>query len=192
MKKGKIFSVPFRRKRQRRTYYKKRLKILISNKFRFVVRRSLNNLQVSIIEYDVKGDKVLFTINSKILSKFGWKGNNGNLSSAYLVGLLAGKKAIENGVKEVILDLGFSSSIKGSRFYAALAGAVDAGLKIPFNLGVLPPKDRLSGEHVSKYALILKNDKTKYNAQFSNYLKKGLNPEDITKRFNEIKAKIND
>lgn len=191
MRKGKIFTVPFRRKRQGRTYYKKRLKILLSNKYRFVVRKSLKNLQASIVEYNVNGDKVILTISSKSLSKIGWKGDAGNLPSAYLTGLLAGKKAIENGINDAILDLGFNNSVKGSRLYAALAGAIDAGLKIPFQHGISPPKERISGEHIAKYAQLLKNDKSKYEKQFSSYLKKGLNPEDTVKHFNEIKGKIN-
>ena len=190
MKKGKVFAVPFRRKRQGRTYYKKRLKILLSNKARFVIRKSLKDLQASIIKYNPGGDKVLFTINSKALSKFGWKGDNGNLSSAYLIGLLAGKKAIEKGIKDAVLDLGFSNSIKGSRLYAALAGAIDSGLKIPFNSEILPTKDRISGEHIAKYALVLKNNKLTYDRQFSNYIKRGLNPEDIVNHFNEVKGRI--
>ncbi len=191
MKKGKIFTVLFRRKRQGRTYYKKRLKILLANRYRIVVRKSLRNLQASIIRYDAKGDNVLFAISSKTLSKYGWKGDNGNLPSAYLVGLIAGKKAIEKGIKDAVLDLGFNNSVKGSRLYAALAGAIDAGLKIPFNPEILPAKERISGDHIAKYAQILKNNKLNYEKQFSDYIKRGLDPEDIVKHFNEIKGKIN-
>ena len=191
MKKGKIFTVPFRRKREGRTHYKKRLKLLMSNQHRFVVRKSLNGMQVSIVDYNAQGDKILFTVDSKALTKLGWKGANGNLPSAYLIGMLAGKKAIENGIKEAILDVGFNDSVKGSRLYAALAGAVEAGLIIPHDPEVLPPKDRVSGEHIAKYAQSLKNDKTRYNLQFSNYIKKGFNPESMQNHFNEIKGKIN-
>ncbi len=190
MRENNVFNVPFRRKRQGRTYYRKRLKILMSNKFRFVVRGSLKNFHASIIEYNDKGDKVLFTIDSKALIKLGWKGDNGNLPSAYLIGALAGKKALEKGIKDAVLDLGFNKSTKGSRVYAALAGAVDMGLKIPFNQIVLPPKDRISGEHIAKYAQQLRSDEPKYKRQFSNYAKKGINPSDIVKHFNEIKVKI--
>ncbi|MDP3765083.1 MAG: 50S ribosomal protein L18 [Nanoarchaeota archaeon] len=189
-RKGKVFTVPFRRKRQGRTYYKKRLRVLSSNKARLVIRKSLKDLQASIIEYNPKGDRILFTINSKALNKIGWKGDNGNISSAYLIGLFAGKKAIEKGVKDAILDLGFTNSVKGSRIYAALAGAIDAGLKIPFNSEILPAKDRISGEHIAKYAHYLKNNKSAYDRQFSNYIKRGLNPEDIVEHFNKIKSKI--
>ena len=190
MRKGKILLLPFRRKKEGKTYYRKRLKILSSNKFRFVVRKSLNDLQASIVGYDAKGDKVLFTVNSKTLNKLGWKGGSGNIPSAYLIGAIAGKKALEKGVKEAILDLGFNNSTKGSRLYAALAGAIDSGLKIPFNAKVLPSKDRILGEHIIKYAHELKSDKPKYERQFSNYIKRGLNPEDIAKHFNEVKVSI--
>ena len=191
MIKGKIFTVPFRRKREGRTYYRKRIKLLVSSKYRLVVRKSLKSIQVSIVSFDPKGDKILLTVNSNSLGKIGWKGDSGNLSSAYLTGMLAGKKSIENGVKEAILDLGFDKSVKGTRIYAAVAGAIDAGLKIPFDQEMSPKKERIIGEHIVKYAHSLKNDKSRYERQFSNYLKRGLNPEDIVKHFNEIKGKIN-
>jgi hypothetical protein len=38
--------------------------------------------------------------------------------------------------------------VKGSRIYAALKGAVDAGLEIPYNPEVLPDDSRISGEHI--------------------------------------------
>ena len=190
MEKGKIFTVPFRRKREGRTYYKKRIKILMSGKYRFVARKSLRNMQASVIEFNPKGDRVVITVNSKVLAKLGWKGDNGNLSSAYLTGFAAGKKAQEKGIKEAIFDLGFNNSIKGSRFYAALAGAIDSGLRIPHDPEILPPKERISGTHIAAYAQQLKSDKIKYDRQFSNYLKRGLEPEEIVKHFNEIKNKL--
>ena len=191
MKRDNIFTVPFRRKREGKPYYKQRLKMVVSERPRFIVRRSLNNFQAAIASYDQKGDKILLTVNTKALSKLGWKGSTSNLSSAYLVGLLAGKKAIEKGVKEAILDIGLIKNTKKGSIYAVLAGAVDAGLSIPFDPEVLPAKDRIEGAHIAKYALELKKDKDKYHRQFSNYVKKGLNPEDIVKHFNEIKGKIN-
>ena len=191
MKNSRTYAIPFRRKREGRTYYKNRIKMLLSNKYRFVIRKSLRNFQASIIKYSPEGDSIILTVNSKSLDKLGWKGDCGNLPSAYLVGFLAGKRAIGKGITDAILDLGFYNSTKGSRLYAALAGAIDSGLKIPFSEEILPPKDRISGEHISKYAMILKNDKSKYEKQFSKYLKNGIEPEHIAKHFDEIKVKIN-
>lgn len=191
MKQKNNTSLPFRRKREGKTHYKKRLKILLSNKCRLVVRKSLNGTKASIVQYDTKGDKVLLTVDSKNLGKLGWKGNTGNLPSAYLAGMMLGKKAMQKGIKEAIADIGLNNSTKGSRLYAALAGAIDAGMKIPLGSEILPPKERLSGEHISKYAQSIKSDKEKYEKQFLDYIKKGLNPEDIVKHFNDIKGKIN-
>lgn len=191
MKQNSTYTLSFRRKREGRTFHKKRIKMLLANKPRLIVRKSLKGMQVLVAEYNPRGDKVLLTINSSILNKLGWKADTGNLPSAYLTGLLAGKKAIEKGVKEVILDIGNNVPSKGSRLYAALAGATDSGLKIPFDKEILPSKERISGEHIAKYAQSLKNDSQVYEKYFSNYIKKGLNPIDIVKHFNEIKGKIN-
>lgn len=191
MRKGKIFAVPYKRKRQGRTYYRKRLKILMSNKYRLVVRRSLRNLQISMVEYNSKGDRVIFTVDSKALVKFGWKADCGNIPSAYLTGFIAGKKSLQNQITEAVMDMGFSNSVKGSRFYAALAGAIDAGLKVPFSQEMLPSKDRISGAHIEKYANELNKRKEEYAKQFSDYLKRGLNPEEIVRHFNEVRARIN-
>lgn len=190
MMKGKIFTVPFRRKREGRTYYKQRLKTLLSSKPRFVVRKSLKNFYASLVYYIPKGDKIILTVSSKSLIKLGWKADTSNISSAYLVGFIAGKKAVEKGIKEAIFDIGLNNSVKGSRLYSALAGALDAGLKIPCNHEILPPKERISGEHIVKYACLLRSNKDRYEKYFSNYIKRGLAPEDIVKHFNEIKGKI--
>ena len=52
-------SVPFRRKREGRTDYKKRLAMLKSGKARLVVRKTLKNIYAQIIKYDAKGDIII-------------------------------------------------------------------------------------------------------------------------------------
>ena len=93
MNKGKTYNLGFRRKREGRTNYRKRLKILASNKSRLVVRKSLNNITAQVIEYHDDGDRIILSSDSKTLKKFGWKANKGNLPSAYLVGILLGTLA---------------------------------------------------------------------------------------------------
>ena len=58
-----------------------------------------------------------------------------------------GKKAIEKGVKKMILDAGISRSTKGSKIYAAVKGAKDAGLDIECNEKVFPSESRILGEN---------------------------------------------
>ena len=190
MKKGKIYPVGFRRKRIGKTHYGKRLKILVSDKPRLVIRKSLKNMQANIVAYDSNGDKVLSSANSRELEKFGWKLDKVNLPSAYLVGFLLGKRAKKNGIKNAVLDLGLNRPVKGGRFYAALSGALDAGLDIPHNPKILPSKERTAGDHIVKYALKLKNNENAFKNQFNNYISNDIDPEKIIDYFNKTKNKI--
>ncbi|MFH1455545.1 MAG: 50S ribosomal protein L18 [archaeon] len=182
--------VAFRRKREQKTDYKKRLSLVKSGLLRLVVRKSLNNLNLQIVEYNPKGDKVLVCANSRELIKLGYKGNRGNLPAAYLLGLLLAKKAKNAKIKKAIFDIGLYAKVKGNLLFAALKGAVDNGLDVAHNEDIFPSEERLSGEHIANYAKHLESNKEKYDKQFSVYLKQGLKPQDLKKHVEEIKAKI--
>jgi large subunit ribosomal protein L18 len=179
-----------KRRKKKKTDYKQRLGLLKSKKLRLVVRRSLNNIHLQIIEYEPKGDKTLIKVSSKNLRKYGWKAHGGNLPSAYLCGLLIGLMAMKKDINEAVLDVGLQTSIRGASIYAAAMGARDAGLIIDLNEEILPDMDRISGIHISNYAKLLKSNPEKYNRQFSYYLKNNLDPERLPKHFDEIKNKI--
>lgn len=141
------YVMPFRRKRQGKTNYKKRLALLKSNKPRLVIRRSLNNTYMQIVSYNPSGDKIVVSASSAELKKLGWNKHTGNLPSAYLTGLLLAKKAKD--VEEAILDMGLNNTVKGTRVFAALKGAKDGGLNIPLSDKVFPSEDRIAGKHIS-------------------------------------------
>ena len=190
MAKNKNYTVKFRRKRLRKTDYKARLRLLISKKNRLVIRKTLNQIYLQIINYDKGGDKVLFTLNSKILKKYGWGHGLNNLSASYLTGLLFGLEAKRKKITDLILDIGLSSSIKGSVYYAALKGVLDSGIEVPYDKKILPNEDRIKGKHIVDYALLLKKHPELYKKQFSSHLKNNVNLEDLTKTFELIKEKI--
>jgi large subunit ribosomal protein L18 len=188
---GPTYKVPFRRRREGKTDYRVRKKLVMSKKPRLVIRKSLKHLYLQLIEVKVNGDVVLAQANTKELSKYGWKGGTGNLPAAYLAGLLLGKRALSRGIKNAILDLGRYSITKGSRLFAALKGALDAGMDIPHSEEILPDEERIKGAHIAKYAIILqKENPSKYQAHFSNYIRMNLPPEKIVEHFEEIKNKI--
>jgi len=138
----------FKRRRLGKTDYKRRLKLLSSDKPRLVVRRSLNYITAQIVKSDKKGDNVLAGITSKQLRKYNWNFACDNLPAAYLTGLLIGKLS-DKKIKEVILDSGLYQSTKGNRVYAVVKGAKDAGLNISVGEDVLPSEDRIRGKHIS-------------------------------------------
>lgn len=181
-------TVGYRRKREGKTDYKKRLKMLLSSKPRLVVRKSVSSISAQIIEYNEDGDKVVASVKGSDLSKLGWNYNYKNTTSAYLLGLLIGKKAKEKGIKEAVLDIGLNKSIPGSRLFAVLKGAINNGLNIPHSEEILPKEERIMGKHIETYANKLDEDAKK--KRFSGYLKKGLNPAEISKVFNEVKKKL--
>jgi len=178
----KLISMPYRRKAEGKTDYRKRMTLLMSGKPRLVVRRSHNHMLVQVIEYHEDGDKVLATAHSSELKKLGWKYGTGNLPSSYLVGLLAGKKALSKGVAECIVDLGLQSPVAKSGLYAAVKGAVDSGMAVPHSKESFPDENRLTGKHISDF-------KSEGN-QFSRYRKDNLRLDGITAQFKELKDRI--
>jgi large subunit ribosomal protein L18 len=154
--------VSFKRRREEKTNYKKRLALLKSEKTRLVIRKSLSNISIQFINFKPTGDEALVSAVSTELKKFGWT-RGGNIPAAYLTGLLAGKKAKEKNIKEAVLDLGLQTSTKGSRLYAALKGVVDSGVNVPHSKDILPSEERINGKHIS---------------------------EEITKQFEDVKRKI--
>lgn len=182
--------VPHRRRREGKTDYRLRLRLIKSRKPRFVVRKSANNITCQIVSHDSKGDHVIATTNLTHLKKLGWKGHS-NLPAAYLTGYLCATNAKKHKIKEAVFDIGLYRSTKASRLYAALKGAVDAGLKIPHSENILPDNDRVSGKHIEAYATNLKKENPeKYNKLFSVCIKNKIAPEALSKHFEEVKKKI--
>ncbi len=157
---GPSFKIYFRRRREGKTNFAKRLALVKSGKTRMVVRRSNSNILVQFIDFDPKGDKTLLTVSGTHLAKqYKWPSKR-NVWTAYLAGLMAGKLAQKKGVKDFVLDMGMYIPSKGSVIFAAQKGASDSGLKTPYD------KDKVPGQKID-------NPPDKY---------KGM--------FNEVKSKI--
>ncbi len=82
-----------RRRKERKTDYRKRLKLLTSNKPRLVVRKTNRYIIAQIVKSKEAQDKVIFGYTTKKLSEFNWKYSFKCLPAAYLLGLIIGKKA---------------------------------------------------------------------------------------------------
>ncbi len=191
MGQGPRYRVMFRRRRQKRTDYKMRKAMVVSKIPRLVVRGSLAHMNIQIAEALLNGDKMFASANSKSLVSFGWKAPSGNIPAAYLTGYLLGKKALAAGLDKAILDVGLTSTTTGARLFAALKGVVDAGLVVPHGEDILPLDQRIKGEHIAQYAAKIRElDSAMYDRRFSQYLSKGLRPEDLPEHFSGIKAAI--
>lgn len=175
MAKGATYKVPMRRRREGRTDYQQRLRLLKSGMPRFVVRKSNKHVQVQLIVARSEGDHTVVSAHTSELEDYGWEGPTGNLPAAYLVGYLAGRRAVDEGYEEAVLDVGLNRVTEGNKLFAAVMGAVEAGFEIPHSEDVLPSWERVRGEHIADYA--------EYTAQ-------EIDASDIPEHFDEVLATL--
>ena len=182
-----------RRRREGVTDYRSRKRAITSQKPLLVVRISNRNVTTQFVKPTVKGDVVLSTSHSKELVKLGWHGSAKSTPACYLLGLLAGKKALAAGGKEAVAYNGVLPFIRGSRVAALLKGVVDSGVQVPVGEEAFPDADRLNGKSIADYATKLAGeDRDAYSKSFSALLKGGFRPEAYPAEFERMKATISE
>lgn len=150
---GPRYKVPFRRRREGRTDFHQRFTLVRSGHHRLVVRKSLKHMTVQIAQAKKEGDYILVSSHSTELKPYGWDKATSNIPAAYLTGYLCGLRAKKAGITTAVLDMGLQRIIPGSRIFAALIGAVDAGLEVPLSEEVLPSPERKQGAHIGTKTL---------------------------------------
>jgi len=191
MASGPSYRIPFRRRREGKTDYRSRRALVLSRLPRLVVRRSLKHVVVQIVKAEVAGDQVVASAHSRELAKtYGWQGNCRNVPAAYLTGLLCGFKAMTHSVKKAVLDIGLYSPSRGARVFAALKGAIDAGVTVSHSENIFPDETRISGKHIADYGSQLSSNTEIYQQKFSKSLSRGLRPEQLSEHFSLTKDKI--
>ncbi|CAN1128588.1 60S ribosomal protein L5 [Linum perenne] len=103
-----------------------------------------------------------------------------------------------------LLDVGLVRTTTGNRVFGALKGALDGGLDIPHSdkrfagfskdskqLDADVHRKYLYGGHVASYMRSLQEDEPeKYQTHFSEYLKRGLSPDEIEALYKKVHAAI--
>ncbi|KYK23327.1 50S ribosomal protein L18 [Thermoplasmatales archaeon SG8-52-4] len=156
---GPRFSVKPRRRREGKTDYRRRLKLLRSKKIRVVIRKSIKNTQIQFVDYKESGDNILISAKSdELIKKFNWKYSTSTTPAAYLTGILAGKRAKDKGISECVLDIGRHPPVTGSKIFASIKGVIDAGIKCPYNEEMMPADDRIMGKHLDNSIMAAVDD----------------------------------
>ncbi|MHC1583196.1 MAG: 50S ribosomal protein L18 [Methanosarcinales archaeon] len=151
MARGPGYKVAFRRRREGRTDYHKRRRLIISGRPRLVIRKSLKHIRIQLVTAEEGGDRTHVSAVSTELKKYSYTCSTSNTSAAYLTGLLMGYRMLNAGWNSAILDIGLHPSIKGSKIYAAVKGVVDAGVDIPCDETVFPSDERIRGQVAAEY-----------------------------------------
>lgn len=144
-----------RRRREGKTDYLKRLKMLKSDRPRLVLRKTNRYLIAQYVESLEAQDKIIFGVDSRKLLNFGWpkelSGSLKSLSASYLFGILCGKKILNSDLEDPIIDLGLQRVLHKTRLQAFIKGLVDAGLKIAHNSEALPEEERIKGKNLKNF-----------------------------------------
>ena len=148
---GPRYRVHFRRRREGKTDYRVRLRLLKSGEPRAVVRFSGRRVRVSIVRYDPEGDRVVAVAESEELGRLGFPASSlASTPAAYLTAFLAGLRSKSAGAESAVLDSGIRRPTEGGRLSAALKGLLDAGVEVPHGEKGFPSPDRLGGAHLPK------------------------------------------
>ena len=186
--------VLYRRKREGKTNYKKRLRLLLSDKPRLVLRISNTKIDAQIIKFDVKGDLVLLGVGSTSLKNNGWLNSTKNLPAAYLTGLKVAQMAKGKFDSEgLVFDTGLRTPLQKGKVYAFLKGALDGGLNVAHGSEekIFPAEEKISGKDIQDYANNLKQENAElYQKKFSANLKNGGDPTQMVANFEKVKAEL--
>jgi large subunit ribosomal protein L18 len=149
---GPRYFVPFRRRKEGKTDYYKRSKLVVSDRPRMVVRKTNRQILVQMVSAEMDGDRTLITASSAELKRYGYSGSTSATPAAYLTGMLFAVKALNADLDRAVLDIGLHRATPGNRVFAALKGAVTAGLDVPHGEEVLPDDNRAKGAHIAAFA----------------------------------------
>lgn len=156
-----------RRRKENRTDYSKRIKLLKSKTPRLVFRKTNRYIISQYIESFEARDKVLLNVNSKELLEYGWpgqmKGSLKSIPAAYLTGFLTGKKIITKKLKTPIFDFGMIRVINKSKVFAFIKGVENAGLEIKCDKKNFPEEERIYGKALKKQILDFEKIKSNIN-----------------------------
>ncbi len=182
-----IASIKFRRRREAITNYKRRLELVKSGMDRIVLRKTNKRILAQVARYTPKGDIILAQANSNELAQYSWPGRS-NRPTAYLTGLLLARKYSKAKEAEHILDVGLASPVKNSIPFVFAKGCIDGGMKIRANIKL---DEKVYNASNTKFITDQKSKSAeKYKKHYSAYIKAGIEPENLSKLFNDAKEKI--
>jgi large subunit ribosomal protein L18 len=149
---GARYFVPFRRRKEGKTDYYRRSRLVVSDRPRMVVRKTNYQILIQLVSAGLDGDRTLIASSSRELRSYGFTGSLSSTPAAYLTGMLFAVRSLNADHQRAILDIGLHRATQGARVFAALKGAVTAGLDIPHRMDILPDDERVKGVHISSYA----------------------------------------
>ncbi|KAF4352525.1 hypothetical protein G4B88_013355, partial [Cannabis sativa] len=194
----KRFQVKFKRRREGKTDYRARIRLINQDKnkyntpkYRFVVRFTNKDIIAQVVSASIAGDHVLAAAYAHELPHYGLEVGLTNYAAAYCTGLLLARRVL----KMLEMDDEYEGNVEG---------ALDGGLDIPHSdkrfAGFSKDNKKLDAEihrkyifggHIADYMRTLMEDEPeKYQSHFSQYIKKGIEADNIEEVYKKVHAAI--
>ncbi|TRY89315.1 hypothetical protein DNTS_003479 [Danionella cerebrum] len=215
----KRYQVKFRRRREGKTDYYARKRLVIQDKnkyntpkYRMIVRFSNRDIICQIAYAKIEGDMIVCAAYSHELPKYGVTLlNKFGLDKVYdgqveITGEEFNVESIDGqpGAFTCYLDAGLARTTTGNKVFGAMKGAVDGGLSIPHSTKRFPGYDseskefnaevhrkHIMGLNVSEYMRqLMEEDEEAYKKQFSRFIKNGVTPDSMEEMYNKAHAAI--
>lgn len=143
-----------RRRKEKKTDYGIRIKLLKSELPRLVFRKSNRYIISQYVVSEEAKDKVVIGITSRVLMKYGWPedmhGSLKSIPASYLTGYFLGKKIIKEKLETPILDIGMIRNVNKNRFFSFIKGLIDSGVDINSKKEVFPEEERIKGKNLKR------------------------------------------
>ena len=162
-----------RRRKENKTDYGKRVKLLKGETPRAIFRKTNRYIIAEYVESKEAQDRIILGITSKILLKYGWpedmKGSLKSLPASYLTGFLFGKRILKKKLKNPLIDIGMNRSVKKGRVFSFVKGLIDSGIHVNCKAEILPEKDQFEGKRLKKdFSSIFSKIKNKIEGEKAN------------------------
>jgi len=143
-----------RRRKENKTDYLKRLKLLKSGKPRIIFRKTNRYIIGQYIISEEAKDKVIIGVTSKELIKFGWPlkllGSLKSIPASYLTGYLIGNKIKKMKLESPILDSSMIRMLNKSRIYSFIKGLIDSDIDLRCPEKHFPEEERIIGKKLKE------------------------------------------
>lgn len=200
-------------------------------KYRLIVRFTNTDICCQIAYARIEGDYIIAAAYAHELPRYGVKVGLTNYSAAYATGLLIARRVLNKlnldkiyegttdvdgdyycvedvddgpGAFRCALDVGLARTSTGAKVFAAMKGAVDGGLDIPYSVRRFPGYDdeakklnaevhrnHIFGLHVAEYMRSLQEeDEEAFKRQFSRYIKNGVGADNMEDMYKKCHAAI--
>jgi len=139
-----------RRRREGKTNYLIRIKLLKGKKPRVVFRKTNKYILSQYVVSKGAQDNIIIGTSSKELMNFGLskesKVSLKSITAAYLTGVLMGVKIKEKKLETPIMDMGMLRVTHKTKPYAFIKGLKDAGMNVNCDEECFPEEGRIKGE----------------------------------------------